>query len=994
VASHTRLVFPAPPSFVIGSDSADTLAGSPGPNIIYGRAGSDTLTGEADTDMFVVRKGESSDVIADFQAGAAGDVLRLQGYDFIDFQDFLAASAQSGADVVVTLTGSETLTLSNVELAALEPPNLELDRPLPSSGDPANWDSTSTPGDTLSGTSGNDQLTGNVADVTLIGGSGDDTYFVWDHTNRVVEQADEGIDTIRTYGVHGYSLAIAPDVENLSLAGDVASSGRGNGLDNLISGNDGSNRIDGAAGDDVLTGGGGSDIFVVSQGEGSDVITDFQAGVRGDTVMLAGFGFQDVSEVAAALHQVGSDAILDLGGGAILTFRDGDVSSFQPENFSLGVDIGSLVQTFHDDFDSFDRFSDGEGIWRTRFEWWGDGAFTLAENGEEQIYVDTDFRGLTGHEEAEPLGYNPFSLEAGQLVITAEAVAEPSDATRHFGFTSGMISSQSSFWQTYGYFEITAELATGDGAWPAFWLLPVDNGWPPELDVLEAYGDQPDQVHSAVIGSSGTTDAWTQVDTSGGAHSYGMSWTPYEITFYVDGAETMSVPTAVEMHDPMYMIANLAIGGLAGDADPSLFSQFRINEIAAYQLPEYTLEEYTLRETGKYTGYIEGTWGAETLLGTSGNDFINGRAGADSLTGRQGDDTYNVNDRTAKVIEAFDGGIDTIRASVSYILPDDVENLHLVGNDGWNGAKGNDLPNIIVGNGGGNVITGLGGNDILTGGAGPDTFVFSRGDGSDIITDFEAGQGRGDIVRLDDYGFSAFAEVQDAMTQVGADTHLALSSFETLVLRDRQVADFAGDDFLLPDVPPESQAWIRANIGTEGADHMLGSASNERFEGKGEADIYAGGIGDDTYLIDNDKQQITERAREGIDTVEAFISYALPEHAENLTLLRAGTGEGNSVANRLTGSGEGDVLNGKDGDDYLVGGAGGDVFVFEEGNGSDTVVDFRPGSEQDSLRFDGYGEDAYLTNAGDEWTIHYSGGTETFHLPGVTSLSQSDYAFV
>ena len=333
---------------------------------------------------------------------------------------------------------------------------------------------------------------------------------------------------------------------------------------------------------------------------------------------------------------------------------------------------------------------------------------------------------------------------------------------------------------------------------------------------------------------------------------------------------------------------------------------------------------------------------------------------------------------------------------MSFILPNYVENLYLVGNSGPKDATGNALPNIIVGNGGVNVITGGLGNDILSGGAGADTFVFQRGDGSDIITDFRAGTGGGDVVRLDDHGFSTFAEVQSAMTQVGDDTHLALSSFETLVFRNTQVSSFAEGDFLLPTIPPESEAWIRANIGTAGADAMSGSASNERFEGKGNADKFSGGVGDDTYLVDNVDQQVIERLREGIDTVEAYISYALSSHVENLELLSPGTsGIGNDLANRITGSAGDDLLNGKDGSDYLLGGAGSDVFVFELGNGSDTVADFRGSAseEGDMLRFVGYGDDAYLTNVQDDWTIHYSGGEEKFHLAGVSSLSQSDYVF-
>lgn len=867
---------------------------------------------------------------------------------------------------------------------------------LPASGAPTTWNSTVEVGSTIEGTAANDQLAASVPDVTLVGGLGDDTYIVWDHSDTVVEAADAGIDTISTYGEHGYSLSTSPNVENLTLLGGFGASARGNDLRNIITGNDGDNLIDGGGADDVLVGGAGRDTLVIRQGEGSDVVMDFQAGQRGDTVALAGFGFENFADIAASLHQVGSDTILDLGDGSVLSFRDSRATAFSADNFSLGVDTASLVPTFGDDFSTFDRFSDGSGTWRTRFEWWGDGAFTLPENGEQQIYVDADFRGLTNTELDEPLGYNPFSVVDGHLVITAEPIAEPSAATKQYEFTSGMVSTQSSFWQTYGYFEMIAELPEGAGAWPAFWMLPVDNGWPPEIDILEAFGDQPNQAHAAVIGSGGTTDAWSQVDTSGGAHAYGMQWTPYEITFYVDGVETMSTPTTSQLHDPMYMIANLAIGGpWAGNADPSLVAQFKIDQITAYQLPEYTLEQYALRETGPNSRYFQGTNGDDALQGSAGNDILNGRLGDDTLSGGLGDDSYTVNSTNTRVVEAFDSGIDEVRSSMSFTLPDHVENLYLVGNSGSKDATGNALPNIIVGNGGANVITGGLGNDILTGGAGADTFVFDRGDGSDIITDFQAGSGGGDIVRLDDHGFSTFAEVQAAMTQVGDDTHLALSSFETLVFRNAQVAGFAEDDFLLPDIPPESQAWIRANIGTTAADTMLGSASNERFEGKGNADVYSGGIGDDTYLVDNVDQQIVERVREGIDTVEAYISYTLPDNVENLELLSPETsGTGNDLANRITGSAGDDAFNGKGGSDHLVGGAGSDVFVFEPGSGSDTVVDFSGGSgEGDSLRFVGYGQDAYLTSAADDWTVHYSGGEETFHLSGVTSLSQSDYVF-
>ena len=188
-------------------------------DIIYGGKGNDTLFGGSGSDTFVVRKGEGSDIIEDFQAGIGGDALRLQNYGFADFWAFKAVSVQSGADVRVSLPDGATLVLRNVDLTALVADNIVVDWRLPWSGTPTTWSATSTSGATLAGTAGNDQLTAHASDITLSGGAGDDTYFVWDHTDKVVEATAGGIDTIKTYGLHGYSLTTSPEVENLVLLG-------------------------------------------------------------------------------------------------------------------------------------------------------------------------------------------------------------------------------------------------------------------------------------------------------------------------------------------------------------------------------------------------------------------------------------------------------------------------------------------------------------------------------------------------------------------------------------------------------------------------------------------------------------------------------------------------------------------------------------------------------------------------------------------------------
>lgn len=151
---------------------------------------------------------------------------------------------------------------------------------------------------------------------------------------------------------------------------------------------------------------------------------------------------------------------------------------------------------------------------------------------------------------------------------------------------------------------------------------------------------------------------------------------------------------------------------------------------------------------------LRGGAGNDKLYGDAGNDYLDGGAGIDILVGGTGNDTYVVDRVTDRVIEYSNGGIDTVRASVSYTLGANVENLILTGSAHINGT-GNTLANVIVGNAGNNQISGKDGNDILTGGAGADAFIFDTALGPnnvDVITDFTPGI---DTIRLSRAIFSA-----------------------------------------------------------------------------------------------------------------------------------------------------------------------------------------------------------------------------------------------
>jgi len=135
---------------------------------------------------------------------------------------------------------------------------------------------------------------------------------------------------------------------------------------------------------------------------------------------------------------------------------------------------------------------------------------------------------------------------------------------------------------------------------------------------------------------------------------------------------------------------------------------------------------------------IVGTAGDDQLTGTWKNDTICGNGGSDTLAGGSGNDTYLI-DGHDHIVEAANGGIDSVMSYQSYTLEANVENLQLMGSSNLTGT-GNALPNIIVGNAGHNLLDGGSANDRIDGGAGNDTIIggagndsLSGGDGNDRI---------------------------------------------------------------------------------------------------------------------------------------------------------------------------------------------------------------------------------------------------------------------
>ena len=218
-----------------------------------------------------------------------------------------------------------------------------------------------------------------------------------------------------------------------------------------------------------------------------------------------------------------------------------------------------LILAFSDEFDTFRRWSGRAGVWRTTY---GDGGHSgldkrsLPTNGELELYVDPDIRGPSGS-----LGLNPFSLRGGTLEIVAMPTPrELRPLLANYGYMSGVITTQPSFSQTYGYFEMRAKIPRGKGLWPAFWLLPLDQSWPPEIDVMESIGD-PSKVHTTYHSKATESAGMEHRISPDEFHTFAASWDEREVIWYIDGREVFRKPTPADMHKPMYMLANLAVGG-------------------------------------------------------------------------------------------------------------------------------------------------------------------------------------------------------------------------------------------------------------------------------------------------------------------------------------------------------------------------------------------------------------------------------------------------
>ncbi|SFU17535.1 Hemolysin-type calcium-binding repeat-containing protein, partial [Pseudovibrio denitrificans] len=102
----------------------------------------------------------------------------------------------------------------------------------------------------------------------------------------------------------------------------------------------------------------------------------------------------------------------------------------------------------------------------------------------------------------------------------------------------------------------------------------------------------------------------------------------------------------------------------------------------------------------------------------------------------------------------------------------------------------------IFGSTGKDILVGDEGDDKLYGQEGNDTFVFEGTSfGRDVIEDFAAGHGAGDVIQLKGTGLNSFADVLARINVSGSNTLIQINTTNTITIRNTAPGDLHADDF-------------------------------------------------------------------------------------------------------------------------------------------------------------------------------------------------------
>lgn len=340
------------------------------------------------------------------------------------------------------------------------------------------------------------------------------------------------------------------------------------------------------------------------------------------------------------------------------------------------------------------------------------------------------------------------------------------------------------------------------------------------------------------------------------------------------------------------------------------------------QIATFTdIEQFTLSAgNDNFTG-ADSITGAVTVAGGLGNDSITGTGGADSLLGEDGNDTLN-------------GGL---------------------GNDGLFGGAGNDR---LAGGSGADTLDGGAGNDSLAGGDGADSLL--GGDGSDTLSGGTGNDtldgGLGDDIIAVGGTDSAFGGAGDDVftldiSDLAGNVAVTITGGETGEDLTDPTNGGAGDvlDLSLSLDPVEVIFGTNPESGTvNGIDGDLGAdivfSEIERVITTESDDTIQGGTSTGAIHVATGDGNDSVVTGSGNDTIDAGTGDDAVTGGAGNDSISGGDGadtlDGGLGDDILFGGAGNDVITAGAGNDTLTGGSGQDRFVFQNGGGTDRILDF------------------------------------------------------
>jgi beta-glucanase (GH16 family) len=151
-------------------------------------------------------------------------------------------------------------------------------------------------------------------------------------------------------------------------------------------------------------------------------------------------------------------------------------------------------------------------------------------------------------------------VSSGELDLVAERTATPGTDKNgdpsEYNCRSGMVTTYPSLQFTYGYVQIVARIPAGPGLWPGLWLGAANLKWPPEIDMLEAWGTDKAGVFFHPLNAA-VVSARISPKSAYGWHTFGLDWSKSQITWTIDGKVVLTVRHNIP-HQKMYLLMDLA----------------------------------------------------------------------------------------------------------------------------------------------------------------------------------------------------------------------------------------------------------------------------------------------------------------------------------------------------------------------------------------------------------------------------------------------------